>query len=183
MLFDDEEFEDQQDVVEDPVEQPNQLYIDSGSEHQTFQLEQNGEGIQLRSATSRNSPKKIRDMMSGTIPYESNEGYVTRDSGRKIANATEDNYYRRVSSAAHQHHIEEQKEMSGYEAGSFSEVPDSGADQKYYSTTGNKKRQMTFYETPTALTNRNNYILTNEKLLVYPKSNRSANKPMYFRQI
>ena len=94
------------------------------------------------------------------VPYESTEGYVTRDSkdfkfvlprsigqhnspGRKIANSGEENnYYRRVSASKNKMNIEEQKEMSGYEAASFSEVPESAADQKYYSTANNKKRQM-----------------------------------------
>ena len=135
--------------------------LETGSEHQqrfmadqTFLLEQNGDGIQLRSATTRSSHKKMRD-----VPYESTEGYVTRDSkdfkfvmprsigqhnspGRKIVNSGEENYYRRVSASKNKMNIEEQKEMSGYEAASFSEVPESAADQKYYSTANNKKRQM-----------------------------------------
>ena len=88
------------------------------------------------------------------VPYETTEGYVTRDSkdfkfavprnidqqipAKKIANTGEESSYRKVSSRD-KLNIEEPKEMSGYEAASFSEVPESAADQKYYNTAGYKK--------------------------------------------
>ena len=72
------------------------------------------------------------------VPYESTEGYVTRDSRdfKLVASRS----IGRSSPGRHKINIEEQKEMSGYEAASFSEVPESAVDQKYYSSTGSRQR-------------------------------------------
>ena len=71
---------------------------------------------------------------------ENRSGRVNQGSDPQL------NYYNLVSSSSNP--LEQRdREMSGYEAGSYAEDFESAADQQYQ-TIQQKKRQMAFYETP-----------------------------------